>query len=63
MVSGDLQRAEDVALKMDSGMVFLNSGMVVNPAIPFGGIKASGFGRECSDEGFRSFTNQKTIVI
>lgn len=34
---------------------------MASPAIPFGGVKTSGFGREMGPEGIRELTNQKYI--
>ena len=42
----NLTRALRVSEALESGMVGLNTGLVSNPAAPFGGIKQSGLGRE-----------------
>lgn len=61
--SRDLARGEQVARKLAAGAVFVNSITKSDPRMPFGGIKASGFGRELSRWGLREFANIKTINL
>ncbi len=59
----DLARGERVAREIESGMVFVNHMTASTPAMPFGGVKRSGYGRELSDYGIKEFVNIKTICI
>ncbi|MDX2001905.1 MAG: aldehyde dehydrogenase family protein [Chitinophagales bacterium] len=63
--SKDLKRAEKVAKQIITGNVSINSHMLTeaNPALPFGGIKDSGFGRYKGDVGLLTFSNSKSILI
>ena len=63
--SKDLKRAERVARQLEVGNVSINGHMMTeaNPALPFGGVKQSGFGRLKSDHGLLSFCNIKSIII
>lgn len=61
--SADLGRARQVADRIDSGMVFVNSGGVSMPQLPFGGVKNSGLGRELSELGIHEFVNRKLIRV
>jgi succinate-semialdehyde dehydrogenase/glutarate-semialdehyde dehydrogenase len=59
----DVSRALAVAEGLDTGMVGINQGIVSNPAAPFGGVKASGFGREGGTEGIEEYLETKYVGI
>jgi succinate-semialdehyde dehydrogenase / glutarate-semialdehyde dehydrogenase len=61
--TSDVKRAFRVCEKLETGMVGLNQGMVSNPAAPFGGVKASGFGREGGAEGIEEYLEIKYIAM
>lgn len=59
--SRDLARAYRVAKEVEAGMVFINDFTRSDPRVPFGGTKASGFGRELGALGTLELTNPKVI--
>jgi succinate-semialdehyde dehydrogenase / glutarate-semialdehyde dehydrogenase len=59
----DIKRAFRVVEKLQTGMVGLNQGMVSNAAAPFGGVKASGFGREGGPEGIDEYLEIKYVAM
>ncbi len=59
----DLTRALTVAERLETGMVGINQGIVSNPAAPFGGVKASGLGREGGAEGIEEYLETKYVGI
>jgi succinate-semialdehyde dehydrogenase/glutarate-semialdehyde dehydrogenase len=61
--TADKERGRKVAEKVESGAVYVNKMMASDPAVPFGGIKTSGYGRELSHLGIHEFMNQKSIWI
>ncbi|ABL83685.1 MULTISPECIES: NAD-dependent succinate-semialdehyde dehydrogenase [unclassified Nocardioides] len=61
--SGDSERAERVAARIDAGMVYLNQAGGSQPDLPFGGIKRSGIGRELGALGIEEFMNKKVVRL
>ncbi|WP_326944196.1 NAD-dependent succinate-semialdehyde dehydrogenase [Amycolatopsis sp. NBC_01307] len=61
--TSDLKRALRVSEALEAGMIGLNQGIVSNPAAPFGGIKASGLGREGGSFGIEEFLETKYIAV
>ncbi|MGB9151320.1 MAG: NAD-dependent succinate-semialdehyde dehydrogenase [Burkholderiales bacterium] len=59
--SRDFDHAEEFARHIQAGATFINGLVKSDPRLPFGGIKASGFGRELSYHGIREFVNAKTV--
>ncbi len=59
----DMTRSLRVCERLETGMIGLNQGMVSNPAAPFGGVKASGLGREGGKVGIDEFLETKYIAI
>ena len=57
----DLEKAERLSEMVESGIVTVNSMVVSDPRVPFGGIKNSGFGRELSRYGMLEFVNMKSV--
>jgi aminomuconate-semialdehyde/2-hydroxymuconate-6-semialdehyde dehydrogenase len=61
--TSDLKRAHRVADEAQSGIVWINSWLVRDLRTPFGGVKASGVGREGGLEALRFFTEAKNVFI
>lgn len=59
----DNARGERIARQLECGCAFVNGLVKSDPRLPFGGIKASGYGRELSLLGLREFVNAKTIWV
>lgn len=59
----DVSQALRAAEKLDSGMVAVNRPVVADPAAPFGGIKASGFGKEGGHAGIEEYQIEKYIAL
>jgi succinate-semialdehyde dehydrogenase/glutarate-semialdehyde dehydrogenase len=58
-----LDRALRVSERLEVGMVGLNTGLVSNPAAPFGGVKQSGLGREGGRVGIEEFLEYQYLAI
>jgi acyl-CoA reductase-like NAD-dependent aldehyde dehydrogenase len=59
----DLARAHRVAARLQAGIVWVNDWAMLDPAMPFGGVKQSGYGREYGPEALDSYTKVKSVVI
>lgn len=61
--TSNLNRALRLPERIETGMLGLNSGVISNPAAPFGGVKQSGLGREGGDEGINEYLETMYVGI
>jgi succinate-semialdehyde dehydrogenase/glutarate-semialdehyde dehydrogenase len=59
----DLARGMRLVDSLESGMSGLNTGLVSNAAAPFGGVKASGLGREGGAEGIEEYLETRYVLV
>jgi acyl-CoA reductase-like NAD-dependent aldehyde dehydrogenase len=59
----DTERALTLAAGIRTGTLGINQGYTMDPFAPFGGVKASGYGRELGPEGLDSYLSTKSIAI
>ena len=59
----DLARAHRVAAALEAGIVWVNDWAVLDPAMPFGGVGSSDYGRENGPEGLEPYLRTKSVVI
>lgn len=59
----DIEAARKIVGSIPDGSLFINEMTKSDPRLPFGGTKASGYGRELSKEGLLQFVNKKTVYI
>ena len=64
VLTGDVDRGRRIAAEqLEAGLSFVNENVRSDPRMPFGGVKHSGYGRECSSFGIREFTNIKSVHV
>ena len=64
VLTSDLDRGRRIAAEeLEAGMSFVNENVRSDPRTPFGGVKHSGYGRECGVFGIREFVNIKTVHV
>ena len=64
VLTGNPDRGRRIAAEdLDAGLSFVNENVRSDPRMPFGGVKHSGYGRECSEFGIREFTNIKSVHV
>ena len=61
--TSDPAHGEEVAYRMRTGVVAINSQSIVDLYSPFGGFKKSGIGRECGPEGLAPYTEYQSVVL
>ncbi|MGO4831355.1 aldehyde dehydrogenase [Rhizobiaceae sp. 2RAB30] len=59
----DLAEAMEASERLEAGMVWVNNPLIDNDALPFGGWKASGLGRELGRQGLDAFRRSKMVVM
>jgi succinate-semialdehyde dehydrogenase/glutarate-semialdehyde dehydrogenase len=59
----DLARTMRLQESLEAGMIGINTGLVSNPAAPFGGVKESGFGREGGFEGIEEYLDTTYVAL
>jgi acyl-CoA reductase-like NAD-dependent aldehyde dehydrogenase len=61
--TADTDRGLTIAARIRTGTVGVNQGYSMDPFAPFGGVKASGYGRELGPEGLDSYLDAKSIAV
>jgi acyl-CoA reductase-like NAD-dependent aldehyde dehydrogenase len=59
----DVSRAHRVAAALNAGIVWVNGWSLLDPAMPFGGVGQSGYGRENGPEGLDAYLRTKSVVV
>jgi succinate-semialdehyde dehydrogenase/glutarate-semialdehyde dehydrogenase len=61
--TSDPREKERFTERLEVGMIFVNAMVASTPALPFGGLKQSGYGRELGEFGLREFCAVKTVWV
>jgi acyl-CoA reductase-like NAD-dependent aldehyde dehydrogenase len=61
--TNDVRKAHTVARALKAGTVWINAYNLYDVALPFGGYKQSGFGRELGDEAIQHYTEVKSVWL
>ncbi|HEY7106995.1 MAG TPA: aldehyde dehydrogenase [Acidimicrobiia bacterium] len=61
--TNDVDHGLEVAARVRAGTIGVNGGYAMDPAAPFGGVKASGYGRELGREGLEGYLDIKSISV
>jgi succinate-semialdehyde dehydrogenase/glutarate-semialdehyde dehydrogenase len=60
--TSSIELANSVAHQLENGFTYINRPPGLHPYLPFGGVKKSGFGKDCGDESYFEYVNKKVIV-
>ena len=64
VITRDLAKGERIAAdELEAGLSFVNANVRSDPRMPFGGVKESGYGRECAEFGLHEFVNIKSVLV
>jgi len=61
--TNDIRKAHRMASKLKAGTVWINTYNIFDVALPFGGYKQSGFGRELGAQALESYTELKSVYL
>jgi acyl-CoA reductase-like NAD-dependent aldehyde dehydrogenase len=59
--TGDVRRAHRLARRLQTGVVWINTYGDTDPSVPFGGLKQSGYGRECGRDSIDAYTEARSV--